>query len=58
MTEPTIYLDYNATTPVLVEVMDAMLPSHAVANRRPSLVTRCARCVTITAFGGGGIGIE
>jgi cysteine desulfurase len=26
MTEPTIYLDYNATTPVLAEVMDAMLP--------------------------------
>jgi cysteine desulfurase len=26
MTEPTIYLDYNATTPVLAEVVDAMLP--------------------------------
>ncbi len=26
MTEPTIYLDYNATTPVLAEVLDAMLP--------------------------------
>ena len=26
MTEPSIYLDYNATTPVLPEVVDAMLP--------------------------------
>ena len=26
MTEPTIHLDYNATTPVLAEVVDAMLP--------------------------------
>ncbi|PYQ37727.1 MAG: cysteine desulfurase NifS, partial [Acidobacteria bacterium] len=26
MTEPSIYLDYNATTPVLAEVVEAMLP--------------------------------
>jgi cysteine desulfurase len=26
MTEPMMYLDYNATTPVLAEVLDAMLP--------------------------------
>jgi cysteine desulfurase len=26
MTEDAIYLDYNATTPVLPEVLDAMLP--------------------------------
>ena len=31
MTEPTIYLDYNATTPVLAEVVDAML--HGVTSR-------------------------
>src|SRR5205807_6667600 len=26
VTQPSIYLDYNATTPVLPEVVDAMLP--------------------------------
>jgi len=44
MTAPTIYLDYNATTPVLAEVVDAMLPYFREHFGNSS--SACANCGT------------
>jgi selenocysteine lyase/cysteine desulfurase len=43
MTNGTIYLDYNATTPLLPEVVDAMLPFLREHERHPRAGPATAR---------------
>ncbi len=57
MSEETIYLDHNATTPLLPEVVDALLPSLREHFGNPSsshAIGRGAGAAVDTAREGGG----